>query len=75
MAAQDLLDGCIAAINVDNQIAAAPANYVFCTVVHSPDNLTIRGALADRDEALGRVYPRLKGLFVGRSEYAGERHG
>ena len=45
-----------AAINVDNQIAAASSDDVFCTLVYAPDGLTIRGALADRDEALGRVY-------------------
>src|SRR5438132_3135790 len=68
LAAKDLLDGCVSTIDVDNQIANASSDDVFCTVVYAPDGLTIRGALADRDEALGRTYIRLMGLFVGRGE-------
>src|SRR5437879_5908973 len=41
LAAQHLLDLTVSAINIDNQIAAAPPNHVFCTVVYSPDGLTV----------------------------------
>src|SRR5437588_126115 len=41
LAAEHLFDLTVSAININNQVTAAPPNDVFCTVVHSPDGLTI----------------------------------